>query len=355
MPIYNIGISSVDPRRRNEICRLPQAYEKFFTSDQRGAVSAVEYKTHRATGTGDHGGVRPMQKEQVTYFVLPEGTDMNMELIAKLSVLGYSPIYRSGYVTDSLNPDLKIYLGGYLTILNAYCTKAAFEASGVGAAYYANDVQLIRQELSIEQLDQAFRLVWSDFCLRTNLGINFEAVARFCAVIALSFLLFLIKRLNANSVEKWFNNRWRAIGGQLSPNVSTTSVVKPQFESMNALNSYINTCTPARNKLFFVLKSLAHQQNGVYRPIFAALIKNMWWAEMTHIGMIDKHVMRKNPDIFAMTEFQMEEKSVLTAAYELLYTFPEADRPFIRFYLDHNECYILQSKNPLSYTLLLGP
>lgn len=66
---------------------------------------------------------------------------------------------------------------------------------------------------------------------------------------------------------------------------------------------------------------------------------------MTHIGMIDEHIMRKNPDILAMTEFQSEERTVLTAAYELLYTFEEADRPFIRFYLDHQECYVLQSKN----------
>lgn len=286
-----------------------------------------------------------MRKDTVDYFALPDGVDMDRTLIGKLCVIGCCNIYKTGYVTDTVEPDLRAYLGGYLTILNAFCTSSAFEASGAAATYLDYDVQLIRQEITPEQLNYIFERAWPDFSLRTNLQHSFQESEKFCMVIGLSMLLFLIKRLNANSVEKWFDNRWRAIGSQLSSNLEPKTVRKPQYAAVNALNTYINTCIPGRNKLFFILKSLAHQQNGTYRQVFAALIKNMWWAEMTHIGMIDEHIMRKNPDILAMTEFQSEERTVLTAAYELLYTFEEADRPFIRFYLDHQECYVLQSKN----------
>lgn len=65
MVVYNLGMSTVDQRRRKEISHLPNAFEKFFCGSQRHAVSSVEYKAHRTVETGSHGGFRPMKKDVI--------------------------------------------------------------------------------------------------------------------------------------------------------------------------------------------------------------------------------------------------------------------------------------------------
>lgn len=151
------------------------------------------------------------------------------------------------------------------------------------------------------------------------------------------------------SYTTWNTNRKKASAGQLGWTGVGEGLGIPELNTYVCFYRFMTAHLPGRRSIFLLLRELASAPVGPYIDVFKTIINNMYYTEMTHIGMIEEHLLRNNPDILALPEFGNGEKSILADAITIMAGYPAEDQPFLRILADKKE---IEGLNVRHYTLM---
>ncbi|QWT43281.1 putative nucleocapsid protein [Anisopteromalus calandrae negative-strand RNA virus 1] len=331
--------------RAQVLSRLPLEAKQFLLGRDRNAVQLADLSNGKTRENTDI-KFRPQEKEVIRYYCLANNVIMTEDLIARLSIIGTIPLYMESGDEDEVQQDQQSrYFGAMLSVLTAYCSSNAIQASSLIEHLRGSGFLLAKEVLTADQLREQSDDLWEVYKELAGMDNTIEYHCRELIVIGLSSLLLIAKRLSEASVTQWFDRRWRALASLIRCPTHLSGISKPEVSACNGLNNFMASLHKCRKSVFTIIRALAAIDENRYKAAFDSIVRNMWWAEATHLGMIDEHICRYNPEILAFPEFMGPEKLNLSVAYQILMKLNEEDRPFIRLLLPPEECVPLQSRH----------
>ena len=268
------GAARPGARRKAFNAELAESSGSFFNSKHRDVINSVEesIKRHGATSSKV---LRKFATKPVKLISVSDVVTMTEKTISQLCGLGLMRYYTTDYM-HSQSPDLIYFLEAYLTILAAFCTIAGIDEHSCPLAVKNYGCELFLNWKTPAEIIERFNTAWPELAGMINVKVeDKEDHQKTLVTLGLSTLLFLTKKLNANSCDPWFNNRWRAIGALLKAIFDYEAIAKPPYANCKGMSTMFSPMHKPRNTVFEVLRSLAGQVDNKYRAVFESLVRNM--------------------------------------------------------------------------------
>ncbi|KAJ8680571.1 hypothetical protein QAD02_016358 [Eretmocerus hayati] len=335
----------LDPKRERNVSALPSAYINFFHCEERSIVRDTEVK-----GVGRYASDNPINpleiaSEDIPVRVISQEITPTIQTLGRMAIIFCFTIYSSQWTQRNVKQPLHRLAGVVTGILCLFGKYQDILGGQLPTAYEEHQYRIYPQPMNGRDIVAESEKRWPKVRDAMGLPDDIAIGEMACLGLCITYILYLVKHVNSMSFRPYETKRLTATFAQLAITLDAKTVKVPSIDVLNGLSMFMSAHHKVRNITIRILRDLAYCPTTRFAPIPRAILRNMWWTELTHLQFIDEYIVQGNMDILALPEVAGEERAALQDAYTYLLSLEEHERPLAEIMYDDVDTAVLQQKN----------
>ncbi|QMP82288.1 hypothetical protein [Strepsipteran arli-related virus OKIAV104] len=156
----------------------------------------------------------------------------------------------------------------------------------------------------------------------------------------------IAKNLTVKNLDKWYAARVRGIAASLgAPNVVDIlgAGLAPSLTSMNNFYQFVTSTPTLRREIFYVMQRFSTMDSS-FGAMFRSVLLLLKGAEMSHIMMIDRYLVRKYTELWKLSELAGEWIPLLKI-YEYLGSLEKEEVQYAKIIHSQEETSVMNRRN----------